>query len=39
MMLEPSAWTYSTGATGGGGIAFIAAGGGAIWLTSPSGST
>lgn len=39
MILEPSAWTYITGATGGGGIAFVAAGGGAIWLTDPGQRT
>ncbi len=36
MLLEPSDWTYATGATGAVGIAFVAASGVRyIWQTPP----
>lgn len=35
--LQPSRWKYDTGATGGIGIEFVAASGGAIYLDAPSG--
>lgn len=36
MLLEPSDWTYATGATGAVGIAFVAASGGAVYLADPA---
>ncbi len=38
MFFEHSQWTYDTGATGGVGIAFVAASGGAIYLKDPRGN-
>ena len=39
MFMEPSAWGYNTGATGGLGVAFVAMSGGAIYLDDPKGKT
>ena len=38
MLLEPSDWTYATGATGAVGIAFVAASGGAVYVADPAGT-